>query len=671
MTKTRRLGLAALFALLLVGWLPACSQSDKAGILLTVNTDATVLHPETITSLQVTVGTTTRTYDVSGGILTTGTLGIKTSPGGKQVVVSGFAGNTLVAKGDAACPADAGKVLACTVVLTLVPGYPGTVPDASPTGTGGAPGFDGHPGNDLPPSAGGSGGTGGATASGGTTSTGGFTSAGGATGTGGLSSTGGTSPTGGALDAGGGAPGPDARSGTDAPAAGGSGGTGGVPPSGGTTRTGGSTSTGGTIRTGGLSNTGGISVTGGTTSTGGASTTGGSTGGTTNTGGTTGGATGLVATAVAAGYGHSCALIKDGTIRCWGFNQDGQLGNGDPSIDGTAEIYETKPVQVRGVTQAVSVATGAYHTCAVLASGTVQCWGYNGDGRLGNGASGGRSTTPTAVVGMPAGATAVAVVAGNYHTCALLSDKTVKCWGDNSYDQLGCGSSTLPGSTVPVTVVTNASTLSPLTNVTTLALTNDHACAIQSGGSLYCWGDNLWGQLGNGVADSTTVAVRAGTVQAVAVGTGGTHTCVVGSPTTGSPFNVQCWGSDSYGKLGDNGSTEIHTPVNARVSANASTIALGTDHSCAVLVNPNLTVECWGDNSYGQLGNGNTGTSRVPVGVLSLSQAKLLSGGEGHTCAVVGSGAVYCWGSNWYGQLGDGNGGQDHLNAVPVLVSGF
>lgn len=259
----------------------------------------------------------------------------------------------------------------------------------------------------------------------------------------------------------------------------------------------------------------------------------------------------------------------------------------------------------------------------------------------------------------------------NYHTCALLSDKTVKCWGDNTYDQLGSGSSTLTSSTIPVTVVTNSSTLTPLANVTTLALTKDHACAIQSGGALYCWGDNLWGQLGNGVTDSTTVAVRAGMIQAVVVGTGDTHTCVVGSAAAGSPFNVQCWGSDSFGELGDNGSTEIHTPVNARVSANASTIALGTSHSCAVLVNPNLTVECWGYNTYGQLGNGSTGNSRVPVGVVSLSQAKLLSGGEGHTCAVVGSGAVYCWGDNWYGQLGDGKGGKNTLSAVPVLVSGF
>jgi alpha-tubulin suppressor-like RCC1 family protein len=654
MTKTRRLGLAALFALLLVGGFPACSQSDKAGILLTVNTDATVPNPQTITSLQVTVGTTTRTYDVSGGILTPGTLGIKTSPGGKQVVVSGFAGNTLVAKGDAACPADAGKVLACTVVLTRVSGDAGTVPDASPTGTGGAPGFDGNPGNDVPASTGGSGGTDGAVVSGGTTSTGGTTSAGGATGTGGLSSTGGSSPTGGVPDAGGGAPGPDARSGTDAPAAGGAGGTGGVPPSGGTTRTGGVTSTGGTIRTGGLSNTGGISVTGGTTS--------------------TGGATKLVATAVAAAWDHTCAVIKDGTIWCWGNNSDGELGNQDPKIDGSAIIYETKPVQVKGVTQAISIATGDYHTCAALASGTVQCWGYNEYGQLGNGASGynTRSITPTAVIGMPAGVGAVAVVAGSSHTCALLSDKTVKCWGDNYYDQLGSGSSTLTSSMVPVTVVTNASTLSPLTNVTTLALTTDHACAIQSGGALYCWGDNIWGQLGTGTTNSTTVAVRAGTIQAVAVGAGDGHTCVVGSPTAGSPFNVQCWGRDSYGELGDNGTGgESHTPVNARVSANASTIALGANHSCAVLVNSNVTVQCWGSNTYGQLGNGNTGDSPVPVDVLSLTQAKLLSGGEGDTCAVVSSGAVYCWGSNKYGQLGDGNGGLGAKSAVPVLVSGF
>jgi alpha-tubulin suppressor-like RCC1 family protein len=679
MRKTRHLGLAPLFALLLVGGLAACSPSDKGGIVLTVSPDSTVLQPPKITSLQVTVNGTTKTYDLPSGLSGNGTLGIKTSPGDKSIVVDGFAQGNRVATGTGSCPATGGKVLTCTVVLHAIAGDAGAIADASPSSTGGAPGFDANPGSDVPASTGGSGGIGGATTFGGTTGTGGVTNPGGTTGvggvtsTGGLSSIGGSSAHGGSLDAGGGAPGLDASSGTDAPTSGGSGGTGGVTTSGGTTRTGGSAGTGGATSTGGATRVGG--QTGGSSATAGTTSTGGSTGGTTSTGGAAGGATKLVATAVAAAWDHSCALIKDGTIWCWGNNSDGELGNQDPKIDGTAVIYETKPVQVKGVTQAISVATGDYHTCAALASGTVQCWGYNGYGQLGNGASGrnSRSITPTAVIGMPAGVGGVAVVAGSSHTCALLSDKTVRCWGDNTYDQLGSGSSTLTSSTVPVAVVTNASTLSPLTNVTTLALTTDHACAIQSGGALYCWGDNLWGQLGTGTTNSTTVAVRAGTIQAVAVGTGDGHTCVVGSPTTGSPFNVQCWGRDSYGELGDNGSSgdEIHTPVNARVSANASAIALGADHSCAVLVNPSVTVQCWGDNAYGQLGNGNTGDSPVPVDALSLTQAKFLSAGEGDTCAVVSSGAVYCWGHNDYGQLGDGNGGPDTQSAVPVLVSGF
>jgi alpha-tubulin suppressor-like RCC1 family protein len=204
-----------------------------------------------------------------------------------------------------------------------------------------------------------------------------------------------------------------------------------------------------------------------------------------------------VATAVAAGWGHSCALIKDGTIWCWGWNQYGQLGNGDKSVDGTTNVVSKVPVQVQGVTQAVAVATGDYHTCAVIKGGTVQCWGWNYRGQLGNGLSGTGvfSAVPTSVSQL---SNALSVVAGENHTCAMLSDSTVSCWGRNDSHQLATGD--VAQRETPASVLTGSSTPTALTNVTVLAATQNHTCAIQSTGAIYCWGYDAWGQLGNTTA---------------------------------------------------------------------------------------------------------------------------------------------------------------------------
>jgi alpha-tubulin suppressor-like RCC1 family protein len=167
------------------------------------------------------------------------------------------------------------------------------------------------------------------------------------------------------------------------------------------------------------------------------------------------------------------------------------------------------------------------------------------------------------------------------------------------------------------------------------------------------------------------VAVNAKSITATAVGVGSVHSCAVGA-TTVSPFNVQCWGDDFYGELGDKSGTTgyAYTPVHALVLKNASAIALGRSHSCAVMADS--TLECWGYNYYGQLGNGgSTSDSDVPVSV-SLSQpATSVSAGEFYNCAVVSGGAVYCWGDNGLGQIGNGKGGKNLVSTVPVLVGGF
>jgi alpha-tubulin suppressor-like RCC1 family protein len=504
-------------------------------------------------------------------------------------------------------------------------------------------------------SAGGATPVGGSTSNGGAAgavTTGGALAVGGGTGTGGATAIGGQPNTGGSKSVGGTANVAGSSSVAGSPATGGIANTGGSKPAGGATSTGGSKTAGGTPSTGGAPSTGGLNATGGTPSTGGTMATGGSSSST------------LVATAVAAGYSHACALVQDGTILCWGNNTDGELGNG-ATVDGT-EIISTVPVKVLNVSQAVSIATGDYHTCAVLSSGVVQCWGWNGEGELGNGKSGSSSrySVPANVKvdGVNDLTNVASVVGGATSTCAVLKDGSVKCWGDNSYNQLGNGNNN--STTIPVQVV-NA-TMSPLSQITKMALQDSHACAIQTGGSLYCWGYNAYGQLGNKSTTTPLTAVQAIGVQATAVGVGEFHTCAITNAGA-----VQCWGRGSYyGELGDGSMTDSLTPLTAQTSTTASAIGVGTSFSCAVL-NGSGKIECWGANAYGQLGNGSTGDSSTPVAVPALSQAKTVGCGDDFMCAVISGGAVYCWGDNWFGSLGDGTGGHNTQSATPTRVTGF
>jgi alpha-tubulin suppressor-like RCC1 family protein len=373
----------------------------------------------------------------------------------------------------------------------------------------------------------------------------------------------------------------------------------------------------------------------------------------------------MVATAIAAGLGHSCALVSGGAVWCWGNNYHGELGNQAPyGVDPNTIDSSVVPVQVLNINQASSIATGSYHSCAALTTGTGKCWGWSNYGQLGNGTAGtnSRSNVPVVVAGIT---NAAAMVAGLYHTCALLLDHTVKCWGSNSNGQLGGGN--WNDSAVPVTVVTDASSLSPLSQVSALASGKNHVCAVQTSGTVYCWGSNGSGELGRGTAADSDIAAQALGIQASSVGAGESHSCAV--TTTGA---VQCWGYNYYGALGDNTTNDSLAPVTSKTSSpTAITLGLGANHSCAVLNNASGNVQCWGRNEYGQLGIGSQANSSVPQNVYGLTQATTASGGDWHTCAIVGGGAVYCWGDNTFGQLGDGNGQDGALSTVPTRVHGF
>ena len=246
------------------------------------------------------------------------------------------------------------------------------------------------------------------------------------------------------------------------------------------------------------------------------------------------------AVALATGYGHTCALLGDATMKCWGENRQGQLGNGTTANPGTPH-----PVAVSGISGATAFTTGAYHTCARLGNGTLKCWGRNGDAQLGNGTHT-DSSTPVLVSGI----TAAAVVSGGgAHTCAVLSDGTVQCWGDNRYGQLGDG--TTLGRTTPVPV-------GGITGAVAVSAGWDHTCALLGDSSVQCWGDNEFGQLGDGTTTRRTTPVPVSAVTGAVAVTAGWwhHSCALLGDGT-----VRCWGDNQWGQLGNGTTTDSLTPV--------------------------------------------------------------------------------------------------------------
>ena len=190
---------------------------------------------------------------------------------------------------------------------------------------------------------------------------------------------------------------------------------------------------------------------------------------------------GATAVSITAGGSHTCAVLNTGAVNCWGRNFNGQLGNGT-TTDSLVPVAVAAFTDVSAT--AVSITAGSYHTCALLNTGAVNCWGYNGDGRLGNGTTT-DSLVPVAVSAFTDGsATAVSITAGNYHTCALLNTGAVNCWGRNNYGQLGNNSTTDSSAPVAVSAFTDGATAVSIT------AGDSHTCALLNTGAVNCWGSN-------------------------------------------------------------------------------------------------------------------------------------------------------------------------------------
>jgi hypothetical protein len=333
---------------------------------------------------------------------------------------------------------------------------------------------------------------------------------------------------------------------------------------------------------------------------------------------------------VAAGGSHTCARTSDGGVYCWGENHSYELG-----VAGVRSA--ARPVRVPGVSRAVAIATGAHHTCAVLADGSVVCWGANSDGQLGSG-SGSETSVPRAqaerVVDLPP---ARGVAAGSYHTCALLADGGVSCWGG---DRLGQAAPSQAETDNP-SVVREPRRVTQLAAVIQVVTAVEHTCALGEDGDLACWG------AGAGVASGVVTVAH----DVVAAAAGGGATCVVRRDhsvacarlTTRSGQPDECFAS-ALPPL----STVVGTGSVTAIGVGASLGVDGPECTCASCVRACAArdgggVACWGDPEAGPVLAAPTSDRAVAVAV-----------GASHACALDTEGRVWCWGENDVGQLGDG-----------------
>ncbi|MFK7955343.1 MAG: hypothetical protein AB8B96_04550 [Lysobacterales bacterium] len=385
---------------------------------------------------------------------------------------------------------------------------------------------------------------------------------------------------------------------------------------------------------------------------------------------------------VSGGERHTCAVISNGNVQCWGDNLLGQLGNGETSSSNI-------PVPVLAIDDAVEVSVGGVHACALRSNHEVSCWGFNGDAQLGTGdtdnrqqatgvsglqditaISAGRSNTcalnsngavacwgvvdricngfgcsfqsfgrPTAVAGLQSGVRSIS--AGEYFNCAVTDSRGVKCWGDNYDRQLGV-LDTFDPDPLELFDIDGLET-----SVSHVSAGYDHACATLDDGTVRCWANNGFGQLGDGAREDQYPPVATASLSnAVEVHTGRTSTCALTQEG-----QVQCWGSNGAGQLGDNDPWFRLTPTPVPgLQSGVQAITAGATHSCALLQNGN--VQCWGSNSRGQIGEGGTVRQPVPVNVVGLSSVSQISAGRSHSCAITNGTQALCWGSNEFGQIG-------------------
>jgi alpha-tubulin suppressor-like RCC1 family protein len=366
---------------------------------------------------------------------------------------------------------------------------------------------------------------------------------------------------------------------------------------------------------------------------------------------------------------HSCALLGDGTVRCWGNNPSWEIG--DPSVVG---IDVTQPTEIAGLPKVQAIATGAAHMCALDPDGHAWCWGRNDEGELGDGTHGVPFTFPgvthsTTPVQVKTSETFTQICGGFGHTCGLTSSQQILCWGADG-----------PATGLPSTFDVDQASLPqianslPIANARAIVCGENHTCALGSDG-IFCWGYNDSGQLG---VNTTALEVADPPVQIVGpvmldgmsydidfsmtttFAAGASHTCSL-TP----PIGYVCWGADTETQLGDGQLTNSASVVYAHAFDSSAALngpdfmearlIAGDQHTCGLL--PGMDVRCFGYDADGQLGDG---TNPPPEFIKSnviptnlMTGTTVLAAGGYNTCAVH-DGDLYCWGDNSSGQVGSG-----------------
>ena len=387
---------------------------------------------------------------------------------------------------------------------------------------------------------------------------------------------------------------------------------------------------------------------------------------------------------------HTCVLhVSVGQIRCWGNGYYGQLGQGntDDIGDGSGEMGDSlKAVELGSGRTAKQVAAGDFHTCALLDDESIKCWGNGYYGQLGQGNTdhigdgSGEMGDSLKAVELGSDRTAKQVAAGRCHTCALLDDESIKCWGNGYYGQLGQGNTDDIGDgSGEMGDSLKAVELGSNRTAKQVAAGRYHTCALLDDESIKCWGNGYYGQLGQGNTDhiGDGSGEMGDSLKAVELGSGRTakqvaagdyHTCALLDDES-----IKCWGRGDYGRLGQGNTDDIGDgsgemgdslkAVDVGTDRNAQQVAAGFYHTCALL--DDESIKCWGRGEYAQLGQGNTddigdgsgemGDSLKAVELGSDRTAKSLSVGSHHACALLDDDSIKCWGSGYYGQLGLGN----------------
>lgn len=360
-------------------------------------------------------------------------------------------------------------------------------------------------------------------------------------------------------------------------------------------------------------------------------------------------------TSVALGNGFSCGVTTSHAAYCWGRNEGGQGGNGSTFWSGFPTLVSvTDPI--------AAVSASEASVCALTTTGTVDCWGLLPSGE----AAAATRATPVTVVSP---VQLVSLTVGGGFACGLDKDGLAYCWGVNRLGQLGVGD-TLPRS-APVAVIDGL-------KFTQISAGYAHACGTIAGGTTYCWGDNAYGESGistHGVKRLLEPTPVETTVPMTSVTAGTTFSCGVAQGGLG-----YCWGDNGAGQLGDGSQTSRAKPAQIAGSLHFTSLSANRGnsfaaHACGVTTNH--AVYCWGANALGETGgpsqtacistNIATVCDELPVSVRKLGSALAVDVGTYHSCAITTAGGMACWGDNSYGELGDGT---TTKQTTPFTLSG-